>query len=570
MRHAHYLAFILLTALASTRALAQPIVDLSARVENSVLICDVLHAKTMPTELEVNAMAFTGPPGDGRRGSAGFVVQTKELIKGAGTQWQFLFQRDASGFGFQVIHPFKNGQVVVSLVGSTVSIHRGGDWSEIGWGNPDTNEPVELADGALEILPLPADKPQAVLSRLNAEGQYELWIAGFLICTHRVDDVKALKLKTGKKGFWLGSSWDKTTFKGDDFRSKLKPGEGGLILGPMDGSGPRHRFENIRLAAFQYPAISISDSQPENRLARATTDLTATPPAAVSDEQLEQLLVNVESLRQKGKVVHSNRIGGKRGGEFKDLPEQPAVLIGFRYTESRHYASHLTIKAIQPIYLGREGEFLGKWYGNPWGKPHELRAKSGFAVAGVISKWGNRIDGMRLLFMEIKGGRLNPDSTCRSDWVGGLRGSPELLCGFTGNPIIGIHGLKGNDLDALGFIQADQDFSRPAAEGENLEAVLPKLIGQWTFRYTNETQHVRTIMADGRLKENGKLVRQDGDTLIIFDNAIERITLQQDRVLVEHFNPKSNYPTELPAVMGVGKRDPEQDWAYDGTKETDQ
>ena len=111
----------------STRASAQPGI-----VDSRISICPLLHAKAMPREFSVSAMKFTGPSGDGRRGSAGFVVQSQDLVKGSGTRWQFVFQRDPSGYGFQVIHPFESGHILVS-VHSGVTIHRGGSWGDIGW-----------------------------------------------------------------------------------------------------------------------------------------------------------------------------------------------------------------------------------------------------------------------------------------------------------------------------------------------------------------------------------------------------------------------------------------------------
>ena len=81
---------------------------------DEVVICPLIQAKQMPAGFKVAAMTFTGPAGDGRRGSAGFVVRADELVEGGGSRLTFVFQRDASGHHFQVIHPFENGHVLVS------------------------------------------------------------------------------------------------------------------------------------------------------------------------------------------------------------------------------------------------------------------------------------------------------------------------------------------------------------------------------------------------------------------------------------------------------------------------
>lgn len=56
----------LAVVVSTSRAHAQPGI-----VEISTPICPLLHAKAMPQGLSVSAMRFTGPSGDGRRGSAG-------------------------------------------------------------------------------------------------------------------------------------------------------------------------------------------------------------------------------------------------------------------------------------------------------------------------------------------------------------------------------------------------------------------------------------------------------------------------------------------------------------------
>jgi hypothetical protein len=60
---------------------------------------------------------------------------------------------------------------------------------------------------------------------------------------------------------------------------------------------------------------------------------------------------------------------------------------------------------------------------------------------------------MRLIYMRVKDGRLNPDDTYRSKWIGGRGGGRETLCAANGNPVIGIYGRQGHDLDTIGFIQ---------------------------------------------------------------------------------------------------------------------
>ncbi len=157
---------------------------------------------------------------------------------------------------------------------------------------------------------------------------------------------------------------------------------------------------------------------------------------------------------------------------------------------------------------------------------------------------------MRLIYMRVKDGRLNPDDTYRSEWIGGRRGGPETLCAANGHPVIGIYGRKGVDLDALGFLQADAS----PEPGRSLDALMPRLTGKWIVTYTNKTQHTREIHPDRRVNDDARIVQGFGDIVIDFPDAIERITLVENKLFVEHFNPRSTYPNGIPAVMGVGKK----------------
>lgn len=87
-----------------------------------------------------------------------------------------------------------------------------------------------------------------------------------------------------------------------------------------------------------------------------------------------------------------------------------------------------------------------------------------------------------------------------------------------------------------------------------LDGLMPYLADDWSVTYTNKTQHTRKIGLNKLVDGSVQLVKQRRDILILFPNVIERITLVDDKLFVEHFNPRSTYPDGIPAVMGVGKR----------------
>lgn len=424
------LTFLATVVLTGSFSSAQPL-----GLDHEILVCPLLHAKAMPQGFPVAAMKFTGPSGDGRRGSAGFVVQSQDIAKGTGTRWKFIFQRDASGYGFQVIHPFEKGHVLLSVHSRGVTIHRGGVWGSIGWGNPSTSDKVLLTAAAAEILPLKDGVPYQVISQLTDGGEYQLWIDDTVICRHEIEAAEPLLLNVPPNtSLWGGSVWDRTPFSGEGFNAQLETGHAGLILGPMDGSGPTQFFKQVTLSGL----VSTQAKQEYQH---------------VDAPHFDSLFADIDGAREFDKLKRSKTVGGSKGTSFETIPDQPSLLIGFKYTTSTFYGGHLTVKAMRPIFRGRDGESIGDWHGVPHGKVHQVKAKDGYVVAGIVAKSGHRLDGLRLIFMRVKNGYLNPDDTYRSKWVGGRGGGRETLVAVNGDPVIGIFGRHGEDIDALGFVQ---------------------------------------------------------------------------------------------------------------------
>lgn len=403
-----------------------------------VLLCSRINAKQMPTDFRVAAMRFTGPAGDGRRGSAGFVVRAKS---DEGTRLSFSFQRDVTGYGFQVIHPLGKGHAIISVHSRGMTLHRGGSWGDIGWGDPATSDKLEV--NARGGVPPKANVTYRVVSELSSAGDYQMAIDGQVVCRHKVPTAKPLVLEVPReKRVWGGSGWNRTPFTGEGFKPNLQPGDVGLILGPMDAAGPNQNLQDIKLTLLP------------GQVAK-----TETPPAPQhAPTEFEPLFRKIDDAREFGKLIKSRVAGGGGGGSFESALVEPTLLVGFEYTLSTFYGGHLTVKSVRPIYMTRRGEALGEWHGVPHGKIHRVKAEQGYVVTAIVAKHGHRIDGIRLLYLRVRGGRLNPDDEYRSKWIGGLGGGGETLYATYGDPIVSIFGRQGHDLDAIGFEQIETKY----------------------------------------------------------------------------------------------------------------
>jgi hypothetical protein len=109
------------------------------------------------------------------------------------------------------------------------------------------------------------------------------------------------------------------------------------------------------------------------------------------------------------------------------------------------------LKSLQPIYAG-EPRVPGNLYGNAIGDVRELLAKPGYAVGAVICKAAGAVDGLRVVFFREGDNDLDPSERYESDWVGGRGGYEEVTLGGSGQPIVGVYGTAGGELNSLGLM----------------------------------------------------------------------------------------------------------------------
>jgi len=166
----------------------------------------------------------------------------------------------------------------------------------------------------------------------------------------------------------------------------------------------------------------------------------------------------------------SRRIGVTEGAPFEDLAPVQGHLVG-AFVTTEPYEQNAVIKSIQPIFrVGNEAR-KGAIHGRQEGGGVTLLAPDGYAVSGIIARAGggprhegwDRIYGLRLTFMKIRGDALDPSDQKSSEWIGCQAGLSEFELTGGGRKVIGLYGRHGGNLDALGLIYQD-----PGARAEGI------------------------------------------------------------------------------------------------------
>ncbi len=128
------------------------------------------------------------------------------------------------------------------------------------------------------------------------------------------------------------------------------------------------------------------------------------------------------------------------------------MLIGFEIGLGK-WGPNDVIATFRPIFRNRQGtEVLGRQHGTPTGKTIRVKAKRGYAVAGLKTKAVAMVDGLWVIFMRQGAHGLNVNSSYESPWVGGT-GGMETTLGGDGALVIGIVGRETDkDCPALGLM----------------------------------------------------------------------------------------------------------------------
>ncbi len=160
----------------------------------------------------------------------------------------------------------------------------------------------------------------------------------------------------------------------------------------------------------------------------------------------------------------TDRVGGKGGGEFIDVPDPQRAVVGFEVTVDDLGASRI-IKSVQAIFETPQGRVMGQPFGNPSKENLRMEAKPEYAVGAIEARGGDRVDGFRAIFMRRKGTQLDPTDQYRSRWIGGRGGSADIKLGGDGRLVIGVQ-VSVNEPTSGFFLQsAERAVLAAAFEG---------------------------------------------------------------------------------------------------------
>lgn len=194
----------------------------------------LLEAKGRMGGVHRLARVFDGPRGDGRAGARGVVVRGGRGWSELGTRWRFRWLRSGSAWGVQIIHPLREGQVMIHVKKKGLGVSTPRAWREVGYGGGDA-KPLTRTDAFEEVFPLEAGRLYQLDSVLRPDGAYQLSIDDEAVATatFRVAHPLSFAIGPGQR-FPLASGWGELTFAGKGFPERWEAGYGGVLLEPLD------------------------------------------------------------------------------------------------------------------------------------------------------------------------------------------------------------------------------------------------------------------------------------------------------------------------------------------------
>lgn len=149
-----------------------------------------------------------------------------------------------------------------------------------------------------------------------------------------------------------------------------------------------------------------------------------------------------EAASSKGAAAggSTDAVGGSSGWQYRSEGRGPVVGIRYRLGS---WDGENCVAPIEAVFDRQEAAR---------GRTVIMMARSGYAI-GALEVDANRfVNAMRIVFMRLKSGRLDPEDSYTSEWIGTPTGrQPKTITG-KGALVIGFYGYNGAVLASVGLI----------------------------------------------------------------------------------------------------------------------
>jgi hypothetical protein len=147
---------------------------------------------------------------------------------------------------------------------------------------------------------------------------------------------------------------------------------------------------------------------------------------------------------------------GHNGPRFDDVGPNGSLLVGVRIS-THPFLGRPKVSSVQPLYRASPSSRTlveGEHHGEVTGPETTAVAKSRYAVGAIKTRTGLSLDGFVIIFMKVKGDRLDPSDSYESPVLGDSEGGSPATVSGNGNAVIGFQGLASKNVNALGLILA--------------------------------------------------------------------------------------------------------------------
>jgi hypothetical protein len=167
---------------------------------------------------------------------------------------------------------------------------------------------------------------------------------------------------------------------------------------------------------------------------------------ALAEEPRPTLPDAVRKAVAAGQVLDSENLDDQADDvSYREVASDGGVLVGFEAGLAR-WSDREIPYALRPVYRKGDREWVGSTAGNMNAnvviRHVRVVAKPGYAVGGMWIRTGGAMDRIRLLYMRIDGGHLDPDDSYKSEFIGSSEGGEEQYLDGRGRPVAGIFAIE--------------------------------------------------------------------------------------------------------------------------------